>query len=74
MTDRNGTPITIGQRVRFSVEIQDGVWHPVVGTVRAIGSNDLARCDDGRSDSDDLLTNGFRVSAWLDGGAIEVLL
>lgn len=61
MTDSNGTPITVGQKVQFKV---DGRRFPVVGVVRAI-KNGEARCDDGAPDNPDIHTNGFRCSAWV---------
>jgi len=52
--------MNIGDRVVFDSTVRE---RPVIGTVRKI-VDDMAKCDDGDPNNDDLHTNGFHVSAW----------
>ena len=69
MNDSKGAPVTVGAKVQFKVS---GRGWPVVGVVRAIKGEE-ARCDDGDPANGDLLTNGFRCSAWVTAKKLLVL-
>ena len=74
MTDKNDKDVSEGMRCRFYAEGRDE-W--LVGTVRAVATmgpfRGNARVDDGDPANDDLHTNGFHVSAWVEPWGIEVL-
>jgi hypothetical protein len=73
MTDKNGQEVTVGARCRFYA---DGREKWVNGCVRSIATKGPfeghARVDDGDPSNDDLHTNGFHVSAWVEPQHIEV--
>ncbi len=80
MTDKNGTPVTVGARALFVSTLRDE-WRE--GTVRRIKEHTYylptetrweALVDDGDPENEDIRTNGFHVAAWVDAEGIEVLL
>lgn len=74
MTDKNHNLVLEGARCRFCAEGRDA-W--LEGTVRKVAEKGPfignARVDDGDPTNDDLHTNGFHVSAWVEPRDIEVL-
>ena len=82
MTDKNGKTLSAGDRVRFKTALRDN-W--LDGTVRHIRKQTYynrfeqredvleARVDDGDPNIIDTGSNGFTVSAWLEGANIELL-
>lgn len=80
MTDRNGTPITVGARVRFACTLTREPW--IDGWVRAVREHVYyhprrvvweARVDDGARDNADFATNGGRIAAYVESADVEVL-
>lgn len=80
MTDRNGAPVTVGARVRFTGDLLGGRW--VEGWVRAVGEHTYyhprrtlweARVDDGDRDDGDFAHNGAHIAAWAASDDIIVL-
>lgn len=70
MTDRNGVPVTIGAKVRFTADHQREGW--VEGWVRAVRNDGMfARVDDG--DQHDTLGETFSLAAYVRSDEIEVL-
>jgi cobalamin biosynthesis protein CbiD len=74
MTDKHGTLLKMGMRVRF--------WAPTLGlspvevTVRDIKhleSGLFARVDNGKTDDPSDETNGFDLVAWVRSNEIEVI-
>lgn len=74
MTDKNKTLVVAGARCLFYADGRE-TW--VSGTVRDVRDTGVwaghARVDDGDPANEDLRTNGFHVSAWVEPGDIEVL-
>jgi len=73
MKDRKGVEIKPNHRVLW---FRNEGTPPVKATVRRIGSvawPDHARVDDGDAENDDPFTNGFHVTAWVEGGDLEVV-
>jgi hypothetical protein len=74
MTDRNGKLITVGARCRF-LSCTRKAW--LYGTVRVVPTMGAclgtARVDDGDPANDDLATNGFSVTSWVEREDIEVV-
>ena len=74
MTDKNHKPVVLGARCRFYAEGRE-TW--LEGVVRKVAEKGPfighARVDDGDPANDDLHTNGFHVSAWVEPRDIEVL-
>jgi hypothetical protein len=72
MTDDAFATVTVGTRVRF---FADPCWRE--GTVRRIPTTGVwdgwVLVDDGDPANNDLHTNGFHVSAWLEPRDIELL-
>ena len=79
MTDKNGVPIAVGDRVRFHFDLRGhGTW--LDGTVRAITDHTYYRptvsvrealVDNGDPDNADMQTNGWNAAAWLAANDIE---
>ncbi len=71
MTDKHGTPLLVGARVRFYSKARS---LPVEGTVRTVRNDGLlARVDDGTPSDPDMGTNGFSLAAWVKSDEVEVL-
>jgi hypothetical protein len=74
MTDKDGNEVVVGARCRFFVDTREE-W--MNGTVRVLATKGPfvghARVDDGAHDNDDLATNGFHVSAWVEPQDLQVL-
>ena len=79
MVDRNGAPVSVGDRVRFRATVRDE-WRE--GTVRAIRAETYYRpkrtiwavlVDNGDPANADLRTNGFFLAGWVEDGDIEGL-
>jgi hypothetical protein len=80
MTDRNGVPVTVGAKVRFTGDLLSGRW--VEGWVRDTGEHTYyhprrvvweARVDNGVRDDSDFSTNLASIAAWVVSENIEVL-
>lgn len=84
MTDRNGNPVRVGARVRFTADHQRESW--VEGWVRDTGEHTYyhprrtlwearweARVDNGDRESDDFARNGASIAAWVVSEDIEVV-
>jgi len=71
MNDKNGTPLTVGARVRFYYPPRHLLFEGTVRTIR--GDGHLARVDDGDPADPDTSTNGFTAAAWLTSDEMEVL-
>lgn len=80
MRDKNGVPVTIGVKVRFTGDLLGGRW--VEGWVRDTGEHTYyhprrvvweARVDNGDRESDDFATNGASIAAWVVSEDIEVV-
>ena len=81
MVDRNGAPVSVGDRVRFRATARDE-WRE--GTVRAVRTQSYYErfdkrldvvetlVDDGDPANADLRSNGFRSAAWVEDINIEV--
>lgn len=80
MLDKNGVPVTIGAKVRFTGDLLGGRW--VEGWVRYTGEHTYyhprrtlweARVDNGDRESEDFATNGASIAAWVVSEDIEVV-
>jgi hypothetical protein len=81
VTDKNGKTLNTGDRIRFKTSLRED-W--LDGTVRHIRKQSYynsfeqredvweAKVDDGDPNNIDSGSNGFTVSAWLEGANIEL--
>lgn len=79
MTDKNGTPVTVGAMCRFYSGTRD-TWRD--GTVRRVAERTYYRptvtmwealVDDGDPTNEELGRNGFTCAAWVEGKELEIV-